>query len=116
MLRRGDRTAFPARAPEAAVAGLIKVSRMLRWVFKPKHDQAALKEELLRIFGDKVLDDAATRLVIPSFVGATVSRSSTRRRIILTTKRTATKSSRMSRSVRLRHRLIILASKTTATL
>jgi hypothetical protein len=38
-------------------------------VFKPKHDQAALKEELLRIFGDKVLDDAVTRLVIPSFEG-----------------------------------------------
>jgi uncharacterized protein len=38
-------------------------------VAKPKHDQSTLKEELLRIFGDKVLDEAATRLVIPSFEG-----------------------------------------------
>jgi hypothetical protein len=52
-----------------AAAGLGKVSRALRWVFKPKHDQVALKQELLRIFGDKVLDDAVTRLVIPSFEG-----------------------------------------------
>lgn len=59
----------PARAPEAAEAGLSKVSTMPRWVFKPRHYQAALKEELLRIFADKVLDDAATRLVIPSFEG-----------------------------------------------
>lgn len=61
-LERGERIFPPA-------AALSKVSRMLRWVFKPKHDQAALKEELLRIFGDKVLDDAVTRLVIPSFEG-----------------------------------------------
>lgn len=61
-LERGERI-FPA------AAGLGKLSRTLRWVFKPKHDQAALKEELLRIFGDKVLDDAVTRLVIPSFEG-----------------------------------------------
>lgn len=61
-LERGERIFPPA-------AGLGKLSRVLRWVFKPKHDQAALKEELLRIFGDKVLDDAVTRLVIPSFEG-----------------------------------------------
>ncbi len=61
-LERGKRIFPPA-------AGLGKVSRALRWVFKPKHDQVALKEELLRIFGDKVLDDAVTRLVIPSFEG-----------------------------------------------
>lgn len=61
-LERGERIFPPA-------AGLGKVSRALRWVFKPKHDQSALKEELLRIFGDKVLDDAVTRLVIPSFEG-----------------------------------------------
>lgn len=61
-LERGERI-FPP------VAGLGKVSRVLRWLFKPKHDQAALKEELLQIFGDKVLDDAVTRLVIPSFEG-----------------------------------------------
>ncbi|WP_424632193.1 CBASS cGAMP-activated phospholipase [Bradyrhizobium sp. SYSU BS000235] len=61
-LDRGERIFPPA-------AGLGKVSRVLRWVYKPKHDQAALKEELLRIFGDNVLDDAVTRLVIPSFEG-----------------------------------------------
>lgn len=61
-LERGERIFPPA-------AALSKVSRMLRWVFKPKYDQAALKKELLRIFGDKVLDDAVTRLVIPSFEG-----------------------------------------------
>jgi uncharacterized protein len=61
-LERGERIFSPA-------AGLGKVSRLLRWAFKPKHDQTALKEELLRIFGDKVLDDAVTRLVIPSFEG-----------------------------------------------
>ncbi|MGJ4898638.1 CBASS cGAMP-activated phospholipase [Bradyrhizobium oligotrophicum] len=61
-LERGERI-FPR------AAGLGKVSRALRWLFEPKHDQAALKEELLRIFGDKVLDDAITRLVIPSFEG-----------------------------------------------
>ncbi len=49
--------------------GVAKWTRALRWVVKPKHDQSALKEELLRIFGDKVLDEAATRLVIPSFEG-----------------------------------------------
>lgn len=61
-LERGERIFPPA-------AGLGKVSRALSWVFKPKHDQAARGEELLRIFGDKVLDDAVTRLVIPSFEG-----------------------------------------------
>ena len=61
-VERGDKIFPPA-------AGLGKLSRMLRWVFKPKHDQSALKDELLRIFGDKVLDDAMTRLVIPSFEG-----------------------------------------------
>lgn len=61
-LERGQRIFPPA-------AGFGKLSRALSWVFKPKHDQAVLKEELLRIFGDKVLDDAITRLVIPSFEG-----------------------------------------------
>jgi len=61
-LERGERI-FPS------AAGLGKVSRALRWLVKPKHDQATLKEELLRIFGDKVLDDSITRLVIPSFEG-----------------------------------------------
>jgi len=61
-LERGERIFPPA-------AGLGRVSRVLRWLVKPKHDQAALKDELLRIFGDKVLDYAVTRLVIPSFEG-----------------------------------------------
>jgi len=61
-LDRGERIFPPA-------AGLGKVSRVLRWLSKPKHNQAPLKEELLRIFGDKVLDDAVTRIVIPSFEG-----------------------------------------------
>jgi patatin-like phospholipase/acyl hydrolase len=61
-LERGKRIFPPA-------AGLSKVSRKLRWVCKPKHDQVALNEELLSIFVDKVLDDAVTRLVIPSFEG-----------------------------------------------
>jgi len=49
--------------------GVGKLTRALRWLVKPKHDQSTLKDELLRIFGDKVLDDAKTRLVIPSFEG-----------------------------------------------
>ncbi|OWJ83556.1 patatin [Haematobacter missouriensis] len=61
-LERGEYIFPPA-------AGIGKVARVLRWLFKPKHNQAALKEELLRIFGDKVLDSAVTRLVIPSFEG-----------------------------------------------
>jgi patatin-like phospholipase/acyl hydrolase len=49
--------------------GLAKLTTMLRWAVKPKHDQSKLKDELLRIFADKVLDDAQSRLVIPSFEG-----------------------------------------------
>jgi uncharacterized protein len=49
--------------------GVGKLTTLLRWLVKPKHDQAKLKDELLRIFGDKVLDDARSRLVIPSFEG-----------------------------------------------
>ncbi|MFC5392658.1 patatin-like phospholipase family protein, partial [Bosea vestrisii] len=61
-LERGERIFPPA-------AGFSGIARALRWLFKPKHNQAVLKDELLRIFGDKVLDDAVTRLVIPSFEG-----------------------------------------------
>lgn len=50
-------------------AGVRKLTTMLRWLMKPKHDQSKLKDELLRIFGDKVLDEARSRLVIPSFEG-----------------------------------------------
>lgn len=49
--------------------GVGKLTSLLRWLVKPKHDQSKLKDELLRIFGDKVLDDARSRLVIPSFEG-----------------------------------------------
>jgi len=49
--------------------GVAKLTSVLRWLVKPKHDQSKLKDELLRIFGDKVLDDARSRLVIPSFEG-----------------------------------------------
>jgi patatin-like phospholipase/acyl hydrolase len=49
--------------------GIRKLTGLLRWFFRPKHDQSVLKNELLRVFGDKVLDDAKTRLVIPSFEG-----------------------------------------------
>jgi patatin-like phospholipase/acyl hydrolase len=49
--------------------GVGKLTTLLRWLVKPKHDQSKLKDELLRIFGDKVLDGARSRLVIPSFEG-----------------------------------------------
>lgn len=61
-VERGERI-FPT------LQGWRKWARVLRWVSKPKHDQTVLKDELLRVFGDKVLDDAAKRLVIPSFEG-----------------------------------------------
>ncbi len=54
---------FPRRA------GVKKLVTLLRWLVKPKHDQSKLKDELLRIFGDKVLDEAQARLVIPTFEG-----------------------------------------------
>jgi patatin-like phospholipase/acyl hydrolase len=59
---RGARI-FPTRS------GLSKWKRLLRWLSKPKHNQAVLKDELLQVFGDSVLDQAKTRLVIPSFEG-----------------------------------------------
>lgn len=40
-----------------------------RWFRRPKHDQSVLKDELLKVFGEHLLDDATTRLVIPSFEG-----------------------------------------------
>lgn len=54
-------TIFPS---PGGLSGLVKKLRFLR---KPKHDQRVLKDELLRIFGGKVLNDASTRLVIPTF-------------------------------------------------
>lgn len=58
----GDKI-FPKRR------GVRKLTGLFRWLFRPKHDQTILKDELLRVFGDKVLDDAKIRLVIPSFEG-----------------------------------------------
>ncbi len=83
---RGERI-FPT------LKGWRKVARLLRWVSKSKHDQEILKAELLAVFGDKVLDDATKRLVVPSFEVCTASRSSTRHRTILTTRTTGTRSS-----------------------
>lgn len=47
-----------------------KLWQKLRFTVKAKHDQKVLHGELLRIFGDTVVNDAKTRLVIPSFEGA----------------------------------------------
>ena len=49
--------------------GFGKLARGLRWIFRPKHDQQNLKDELLAVFGDAVVDSARVRLVIPSFEG-----------------------------------------------
>lgn len=59
---RGDRI-FPARRRLGWLA------RMMRWTHAPKYDGSVLKDELLNVFGEKVLDAATTRLVIPSFEG-----------------------------------------------
>lgn len=45
-IERGERIFPPA-------AGKGKISRLLRWWSRPKHDQSALTTELLRIFGDR---------------------------------------------------------------
>jgi len=60
--QRGEQI-FPSKGRIGAVA------RLIRWMIKPKHDQSILKNELLGVFGDKVLDDSTKRLVIPSFEG-----------------------------------------------
>ena len=49
--------------------GWRKWRRLWRWLSRPKHNQQALKDELLAVFGDAVLDSAGTRLVVPSFEG-----------------------------------------------
>lgn len=59
---RGERI-FPT------LKGWRRWARTLRWLTRPKHDQGVLKDELLAVFGDKVLDDSSKRLVIPSFEG-----------------------------------------------
>jgi len=52
-----------------AARGLSGIRRVLRWIKRPKHDQSVLREELLSVFGDTLLDAAITRLVVPSFEG-----------------------------------------------
>jgi hypothetical protein len=61
-IQRGERI-FPA------LTGWRKWLRVLHWISRPKHDQSILKQELLAIFGDAVLDHSKSRLVIPSFEG-----------------------------------------------
>jgi uncharacterized protein len=53
--------------PKPKKSGAIR--QTLRWLFKAKHDQSALMDELLEVFGDMHVDDARNRLVIPSFEG-----------------------------------------------
>lgn len=61
-VERGERI-FPS------LSGWRRWLRLLRWIWRPKHDQAALKAELLSVFGDKLINDASVRLVVPSFEG-----------------------------------------------
>lgn len=61
-VERGERI-FPT------LSGWRRWRRMLRWIWRPKHDPSVLKTELLKVFGDKLIDDAGTRLVVPSFEG-----------------------------------------------
>lgn len=49
--------------------GIGKLCTLLKWASRPKHNQSVLKDQLLQIFGERLLDDAKTRLVIPSFEG-----------------------------------------------
>lgn len=61
-VERGERI-FPP------LSGVSKYRRLWRWLSQPKHNQAALTDELLSVFGETLLDEAITRLVIPSFEG-----------------------------------------------
>lgn len=61
-VERGERI-FPR------LSGWRRWRRLLRWIWRPKHDQAALNTELLNVFGDKLIDGANLRLVVPSFEG-----------------------------------------------
>lgn len=60
--KRGE-TIFPTRR------GLRGALQLGRWFAKPKHDQQVLRNELLEVFGDTLVDDARVRLAIPSFEG-----------------------------------------------
>ncbi len=46
---------------------LPRIRRHLRWLFRPKYDLTALREELTVIFEDRHLGDSETRLVIPAY-------------------------------------------------
>jgi hypothetical protein len=59
---RGERI-FPT------LRGWRRWARIVRWAIRPKHDAAVLQQELTAVFGDKTLNDASKRLVIPSFEG-----------------------------------------------
>jgi patatin-like phospholipase/acyl hydrolase len=61
-LDRGERIFPPVRR-------LGKAARFLRWLTRPMHDQGALRDELLKVFGDKLVDESKVRLVIPCFEG-----------------------------------------------
>ena len=59
---RGERI-FPRKT------GVGKIAQIARWLTGPKHDPSLLRKELDEVFGDRPLDDATNRLVIPSFEG-----------------------------------------------
>lgn len=52
--------------PSRGVAGMLKMGD---WMRKAKHDQLALKDQLLDVFGEMLIDDAKVRLVVPSYEG-----------------------------------------------
>lgn len=60
--KRGE-TIFPRRR------GFGALLQSGRWINRPKHDQAVLKDQLLEVFGGTLLDEAKVRLTIPSFEG-----------------------------------------------
>jgi hypothetical protein len=61
-VERGERI-FPP------LTGWRKWARNLRWLVRPKHNGNVLQEELTAVFGEKTLNQASRRLVIPSFEG-----------------------------------------------
>lgn len=60
--KRGHRI-FPTKT------GLGRLARWIRSLFKPKHDQAVLKDELAAEFGETLFGASQCRCVIPSFDG-----------------------------------------------
>lgn len=59
---RGHRI-FPTKS------GIGRLARWTRSIFKPKHNQAVLKEELAEEFGETLFGESRCRCVIPSFDG-----------------------------------------------